>query len=351
MLIAILGDTHLGVRNDLNLFHDHFDTFYDQFVAHLKHNNISDVFQLGDLFDRRKYINFNTLSRSKTYLFDRLREAGIRMHVLIGNHDIFFKDTLTVNSPSLVLQEYINDGTIVLYDTPTSVAIYDTTIDIIPWICKDNEDDALEFIIKSKSDICMGHFELVGFPMYRGVDAHGGMATDIFEKYELVLSGHYHTKSQKGNITYVGTPYEMTWQDYNDPKGFHTFDTETRQLTFIPKTNPIFVRIDYDDTKEMLDLDFTSLKNKYVKVVVTNKTDLYKFDQFINTIYNSGCYDVKVVEDLSEFQEGDIDEEIDLEDTLDVLSSFIDSIDTDANKDEIKRFMKTLYIEALHVGE
>lgn len=345
MKFCLLGDTHFGCRNDLNLFHDHFNVFYDSMVQDLVDKNITEVFQLGDLFDRRKYINFHTLSKAKEYFFDRLKEANIHLHTLVGNHDIFFRESLEVNSSSLVLGEYNN---ITVYQKPTTVVLDNTSIDIIPWICKDNEKEIFDFIQSSKSDICLGHFEITSFAMYKGVESHEGLPIDMFAKYEQVFSGHYHTKSHRENITYVGTPYEMTWQDHDDPKGYHVFDTNTRDLEFIRNTRPIFVRIDYDDTKDLVDVSSLDVANCFVKVVVTNKTDLYKFDQFMNRMYGRGCYEIKIVEDMSEFNDGEISEEIDLEDTMDVLSNYIDSIDTDADKDRIKTFMKSLYVEAIN---
>lgn len=346
MRFCALGDTHFGVRNDLNLFHIHFEKFYDMMIADLVSQDINCIIQLGDLFDRRKYINFNSLKESKRYFFDKLRDNNITLHTLIGNHDIFFRESLQVNSQSLVLGEYNN---IHIYDSPTTINFDNTSIDIIPWICKDNEKEVMDFIAKSKSDICMGHFEIATFAMYRGVESHDGLPVDMFAKYEKVLSGHYHTKSHRENIIYVGTPYEMTWQDYNDPKGYHIFDTESRDLSFFENPYTIFVRVDYDDSKELVDPASLDLVDRFVKVVVTNKTDLYKFDQFMGKMYTKGCYEVKVIEDLSEFQEGEISEEINLEDTMDVLSNYIDSIDTDADKDKIKSFMKSLYIEAINM--
>ena len=174
------------------------------------------------------------------------------------------------------------------------------------------------------------------------------MPIDLFAKYERVLSGHYHTRSERDNVTYVGTPCEMTWQDYNDPKGFHLFDTETRQLLFFENPYKIFVKLDYHDT-DVKDLRSLDLKDCFVKVVVTSKQDLYKFDQYIQTLYTKGCFEIKIVEDMSEFSDGEIGEEINLEDTMDVLSNYIDSIETSADKEKIKQFMKSLYVEAINV--
>lgn len=343
---VILGDTHFGCRNDLRLFHEHFEKFYDMLLADIEELGITDIFQLGDLFDRRKYINFHTLSESKRYFFDRLQEKGIQLHTLVGNHDIFYRESLELDTASLVLSSYDN---VHVYKRPTTIDYAGTKIDIIPWICAENHDEVTEFISKSKSDLCFGHFEIATFSMYRGVESHGGLPVDMFAKYELVCSGHYHTQSKKHNITYVGTPYEMTWQDHGDPRGYHVFDIDTRQMTFAPNPYTIFVRLEYNDTASLPDLDSMSLTSTFVKVVVSNKTDLFKFDQFIQKLYTKGCYDVKIVEDMSEFHAGEIDESINLEDTMDVLSNYIDSIDTDSDKDAIKMFLKTLYVEAVNM--
>lgn len=346
MKVAILGDTHFGCRNDLTLFHKHFEKFYDHMLGTLEDAGVDVIIQLGDLFDRRKYVNFNTLNESRRYFFDRLREKNIRLITLVGNHDIYWREKLTVNSADLLLRDYAN---ITVCSSPTTLTLADdSTIDIIPWICADNEQEVKQFIAESKSDLCAGHFEIENFQMYRGVESHGGLPVNMFAKYERVLSGHYHTRSERENITYVGTPYEMTWQDFNDPKGFHLFDLETRELQFFENPNKIFVRLDYSDADPKT-LDLADLADCFIKVVVTNKTDLYKFDQYIQKLYTKGCFEVKIVEDMSEFSDGEIGEEIDLEDTMDVLSNYIDSIETSADKDKIKQFMKSLYVEAINV--
>lgn len=346
MKFVILGDTHFGARNDLKLFHDHFEKFYEFMFDQMDELGIKTIYQLGDLFDRRKYINFQTLALSRKYFFDRLRDQGIGMVTLVGNHDIYWRENLSINSASLLLSEYDN---ITVCTQPRTFKHSNVSIDVIPWICADNEEEIKQFIAESKSDLCFGHFEIATFSMYRGMEAQDGLPVDMFGKYERVCSGHFHTKSERDNIIYVGTPYEMTWQDYNDPRGFHVFDTETRELTFYQNPYTIFTRLEYDDTKDLINLDSLDLKGTFVKVVVTNKTDLFKFDQYIQKLYGKGCYEIKIVEDLSEFSDGEINEEINLEDTMDVLSNYIDSIDTDADKEKIKTYLKSLYVEAINM--
>jgi DNA repair exonuclease SbcCD nuclease subunit len=349
MKVAIITDQHFGARNDSIAFLDYFQKFYDStFFPTLEEHGITDILVLGDTFDRRKYVNFYALQRAKEMFFDRLSDAGINVHMLAGNHDTYFKNTNDVNSPDLLLKEYTNINVI---DKPTTIAIDGTDICMMPWICPDNYQESVDHMKNTKAEICMGHFEIAGFAMYRGMESHDGLSKETFDKFDMVFSGHYHHKSDDGHIYYVGNPYELTWQDYNDPRGFHLFDLGSRELTFIRNPFSMFARVEYNDKEqEPIDLDAVDLQGKYVKLVVVNKTDYYKFDRFTQKLYNKGCHDIKVVEDMSEFTEGElVDESINLEDTLSVLGHYVDSVETDFDKEKIKNYMRALYTEAVNI--
>ena len=348
MKVAIITDQHFGARNDSIAFLDFFEKFYDNtFFPALDANSSDTVLVLGDTFDRRKYVNFYALDRAKKMFFDKLEERGIRVHMLAGNHDTYYKNTNEVNSPDLLLVEY---GNIDVISKPEMIVIDGTSICMMPWICPENYQESLDHITNTKAEICMGHFEIAGFAMHRGMESHDGLAKETFQKFDLVFSGHYHHRSSDKHIHYLGNPYELTWQDYNDPRGFHLFDLDTRELEFICNPYRMFERIEYNDKEQdPIDLDLIELEQKYVKLVVVNKTDFYKFDKFIQKLYNKGCYEIKIIEDLSEFEDGEIGEEINLEDTLSVLANYIDSVETDVDKEQIKTFMRTLYTEAVNV--
>jgi DNA repair exonuclease SbcCD nuclease subunit len=250
-----------------------------------------------------------------------------------------------------LLAEYVNINVI---DTPQTIHLdYGNTaadVCMIPWICSDNYQRALDEINNTNAVLCMGHFEIAGFAMHRGMESQEGLEPSIFKKFDKTFSGHYHHRSSKDNITYLGNPYELTWQDYNDPRGFHTFDLNTQELTFVQNPYTMFDRFEYDDT--VLDpdcIDTRVFAEKYVKIVVVNKKDLYKFDKFLARVYDKNPYEVKIVEDFSEFNEGVVSSEIDLEDTQTVLNEYIDSIETTVDKEKVKTFMKTLYTEAVNV--
>jgi hypothetical protein len=349
MKIALITDVHWGVRNDNSTFVEYFKNFYENvFFPTLDRENITDVIMLGDTFDKRKYSNHTTIKLAKEIYFNELLARNIKTHMLIGNHDTTYKNTLETNSVTLLLSEYKN---IKIINQPTTVAFNDLDITLIPWICSDNREECMNFIQSTRSEVCMGHFEISGFEMYRGQPCFDGLSVDTFNKFDMVFTGHYHHKSTSGNITYLGTPYEMTWHDHNDPKGFHIFDTDTRKLTFVQNPYKMFIRLEYNDlNQEPINLDEFNLENTYIKLVVVNKNDYYKFDKFINKLYTKGCHEIKIIEDMSDFNETQLDEKINLEDTLSILLAYIDTINN-IDKKKVNDFMKSLYTEALSVED
>jgi DNA repair exonuclease SbcCD nuclease subunit len=343
--VAILGDPHFGAKGASTILLDHQKKFYDFFFETI--DDIDTVIILGDTFDTRKFTNNYILDQAKKIFFDKLLEKNIKVYVIIGNHDCYFRNTLTPNAVETLLAEYSN---IIPISSPVTHSVKGIDICLIPWICNDNYEECYEEIRSSLSDICMGHFEIGGFQMYRGIESHGGLSSSIFNRFDMVFSGHYHHRSTNGNISYLGTPYELTWQDYGDPKGFHIFDLASRELQFIRNPNKLFVKIEYDDKGiEPINLDALDLSDSYVKLIVVNKTDYYKFDLFINKLYNKKCIEIKIIEDIGDFSKGEISEEISLEDTQAVLDQYIESVETDMDKSKIKAFIASLYTEAINL--
>jgi len=353
MKIALVTDTHFGARSDSQQFDTYFKKFYDEiFFPELDKREITQIIHLGDCFDRRKYINFNSLSNCKKYFFEQVESRGIDMDMIIGNHDTFYKNTNDVNSPSLLLGEYPNIRT---YDKAQVVNYDGLKILLTPWICTDNYEHTTKMIEGKVATVCFGHLELAGFIMYKGQDAHlghDGFDPALFKDFKLVCSGHFHHKHGRGNVQYLGNPYQLFWNDFEDDRGFHIFDTKTLDLEFIKNTNTIFEKYYYDDEKEdPLSIDITKFNSKLIKIIVVNKKDFYKFDKFVEAIYKENPIELKIIEDFSEFESEAIDENIDLEDTMTLLSNYVDSIETDADKERLKGILKTLYVEAQHYEE
>jgi DNA repair exonuclease SbcCD nuclease subunit len=354
--VAIITDQHFGARNDSTHFLDYYEKFYNEvFFPTLRTNGIDTVLILGDTFDRRKYVNFYTLKRAKEMFFNPLSDMGVQVHMLAGNHDTYFKNTNDVNSVDLLLGEY--GSSINVIDQPSEIYVGPHKICMMPWICVENYEDSLKLLKDTDANVCMGHFEIAGFAMYRGMPSHEGLERALFTKFEYTFSGHYHHKSNADGIFYLGNPYELTWQDYNDDRGFHLFDLDDGTLEFIKNPNKMFHRIPYDDKeqtiKEITDMDLTDYAGKYVKVVVINKTNPYLFDKFMNNLYNVNPVDITIAEDFTDLNEGLEDDMVDqAEDTLTTLNKYVESIvNENIDNNKLKTLLKELYVEALNTEQ
>tara|TARA_Y100000813_G_scaffold60755_1_gene42939 strand:- start:1734 stop:2768 length:1035 start_codon:yes stop_codon:yes gene_type:complete len=343
MKIAIITDTHYGARKGADYIHSYFKNFYDNiFFPYLEKNNIDTIIHMGDVFDSRKSIDYQSLEWSKRVVFEPLKKY--KVHAITGNHDAYYKNTNKVNSPELLLKDYDN---IITYSKPTEINIGGLDILLLPWINSENFEESKEFIDNSKSKIAMGHLEINGFKATRGHMMEDGMDVSIFSKFEKVYSGHFHTRSTDGKIYYLGNPYEMYWNDVNDKRGFHIFDTETLIHTPIDNPYKLFYNIYYEDTPHQT-FDSTEYTNKLVKVIVRKKTNTKQFEKFIDKLYSSNVQDLKIIENfvIQENENFEIDEE---ENTLSILNRYIDESEFEYDKNIIKGIFQDLYRQACEV--
>ena len=346
--IAIITDSHFGARGDSLIFNEFFYDFYEnQFFPYVKsHPEITTFLHLGDCLDRRKYINYKIAKDFRERFIKGLDELNIPCHFIVGNHDIYYKNTLDVNCYNeLTLPE--RSG---VYSEPTIVSIDGYDMAFIPWLTEENQSQFYSLINEPGVQVAFGHLEVSGFEMHSGMMSQTGISKTIFNKFDMVMSGHFHKRSTDGHIYYLGCPYEMTWADYNDPKGFHVFDTETRTLEFIPNERHIFEKIHYNDkTTNYSEVDVSQYDQKFVKVFVENRDDYYAFDKFLDRLYNDiAVWDLKVVEDFSDLSVDFVSDNVveESQDTLSLLDRYVTEIDTNLDKNRIKDKLKSLYIEA-----
>lgn len=346
MKIAFINDTHFGARGDSQLFLDYFIKFFDEvFFPYIKEHDIKTVIHAGDLMDRRKFVNFNVLNQVRTKFIDRLKEENIEVHCVLGNHDVYYRNTNMINS----VRELFDDD-LTLYETPTVVNFDGLDIGLVPWINKENYDESMEFLKTSSASIIVGHFEFDGYQVMRGIKYNGGMNSKLLERYDRVFSGHFHCKQEKDNIYYMGTQYQITFADLNETKGFHVFDTDTRDVQFIENPYKMFHSIIYNDEHEPVDsdsFDCNHLKNTYIKLYVENKKHPYAFERFMDKLYSCGVAKITVVEDIID-SEWTKEEIIDLaQDTVTLINNEIDSIEEVQDKPRMKKLIKDLYMESL----
>lgn len=336
--IALINDLHFGIKNDSSVFLDYQNEFFSKvFFPTLKERNITHVDILGDIFDKRKSVNNQTLQSAKEMLFDVLNEMGIKTRILVGNHCIFYKNTLQVNSPRLLLEHYDNVDVI---DVPSEIG----NILYLPWITDSNYDESMSIIKSTKLKYIFGHLELSGFEMNIGHTIDKGMDSKIFKKFKKVISGHYHHKSNQNNIYYLGAQYELTWIDHNDQKGFHIFDNITGELEFIENPVKMFHTIKYnEDIKNIIPV----VIGKIVKVIVDKKESQKKFDAYLEEITEQNPFELKIVENLVEHDELAEDVDLDIDSTTDIIEKYIDDTEVSLDNLRLKELFKELYAEAV----
>jgi DNA repair exonuclease SbcCD nuclease subunit len=312
MKIALITDTHAGARNDSVLFANFFRKFYENiFFPTLKERGITDVIHLGDMFDRRKFINYKTLNSWKKMFFDPLEEMGANIKIITGNHDSFYKNTLAVNSPQELTKGMDH---VTVYSDPCEVSLTeDHKVLFLPWICDDNEDKSKELIEKTRTKVAFGHLQIAGIESDKGSFMMEGHSIAMFKAFQRVFSGHFHHRSITGNITYLGNPYEITWSDYNDKRGFHIYDTETMETEFIE-----------------------------------NKNNNYMFETLMDKLVDAGTSNISVVDNLFDMEDlgDDIDGIEDVEDTMSVIKNCVNGLQME-NKEDLNKLMQDLYSEAL----
>ena len=342
MKVAIITDQHFGARKNSKHFHDYFLKFYnDIFFPTIEKEGITTIVDMGDTFDSRKGIDFSSLSWAKNNYYDKLRDMGCEVHSIVGNHTAYYKNTNNVNAIDLLLAEYDNIKT---YSEATEIKLDNLNVLLIPWINSENENATHKAIKKSKSTVVMGHLEFRGFRIHRGYVMEQGIDVEMFDKFERVYSGHYHTRSDNGKAFYLGNPYEMFWNDLEDTRGFHIFDTETLEHTPIDNPYRMFYNIYYEDNNHQT-FDTREYENKIVKVIVRKKTSPKKFEKFIDKLYSANIHELKVVENF-QLEESEDFEAFESEETISILNRYVEESEISLEKSRIQEVIQEVYQEA-----
>lgn len=354
MKVALITDTHSGVRNDSLPFLNNFKTSLDTvFFPYLKEHGIKRVIHLGDIADRRKYCNIHTAYRLRTDFLQPMMDMGIEWDLIAGNHDEYYKNTNEVN----FLSEFI-DGkypNCKVHLNATDIEIDGLPILLIPWICDSNYEDTVAKINQTKAQVAFGHLEIPGYEMFRGAISDHGMDRRLLDKFDIVCSGHYHHRSTDGTVTFIGAFGEFIWSDYADPRGFTIFDTDSREMEFIQNPNVMFHKVFYDDvngdSSRLLDFNESDFRDKIVKIIVKQKTNPNLFDLFIAKMESCGAAEIQTVEDHlnldQESEEHIVDE---AEDTDVIIKQYIDSLKlTNINKPKLEGVIADLYKEAKEI--
>lgn len=343
MKVAIITDTHFNFKKGNKIFHDYFEKFYDEiFFPTLEKYKVEEVIHLGDIFDNRKATDYWSIEWTNRVVLDKLKKY--KVHLILGNHDIFYKNTNKLNSPELLIK---NLKSINIYTKPTKVQVGEQEVLFLPWMTSESESETLTAIKTTSARVAMGHLELNGFYSHRGHLQEGGTDKSIFNNFKQVFSGHYHTRSDDGKIYYLGNPYQMFWSDYGDQRGFTIWDTETGEITRIDNPYEMFKICNYDE--DNLEEDLSEYQGCIVKLIVVNKTNQKKFEKFLDSLIKSQPYELKIIEQVKINEEFDSDEMVEKEDTLSLLKRYVDESEISLNKNRIKDLIQSIYQESFQM--
>lgn len=335
--VALLADTHFGVRSESPAFFKNQAKFFDEvFWPAIDEHKIDFIFHLGDLVDRRKYVSFVTLRHMREHFFKPMYERNIELYVIAGNHDCYYRNTNALNAPN----ELIHWGK-VLWE-PDEMVFDEAGCLFLPWISPENMQASLRIIKESKARYCFAHLELAGFEMHKG-HIMEGFDPALFTHFDAVYTGHYHHRSSKGNIHYVGAPYEMTWADYDDPRGFDILDLVTGERTYIQNPHTIHEKVIYEVGKPMPG----KMEGKIVKLVVKGDASATKINQALMSL--GAAANVQVMSAQFNVDDLSLDGiEIDVGDAMGLIKEAVAQVDLPPpRRDELNVVMKELYDEAL----
>lgn len=338
MKVAVITDTHFGARSNNKLILEHQLKFLENvFFPEIRKRGIEYVFHLGDLVESKTKIDIAIHNAMHTHFLEVLNDDFIT-YMIPGNHDLYFKDSLRINAMTEFAEKYEN---IWVFKEPTEIL----DILMVPWICEENYNKCINSINTTKSQVCFGHFEITGAKMNEGRVCEHGLNKSIFQKFDVVASGHFHSRSKLGNIEYIGNPHQTTWSDWDEERGFSIFDTDSRTFEFIKNPENIFEKIIYNDS-ENINME-PNVHKKYVKLIVKTKNDPYKFEQYVNLIENAGPIELKIIEDVLDLGVENADELINSADSVnDLLDSYVDQLKLDVKNEKVKKFLQELYNEA-----
>ena len=338
--IAILGDTHFGCSNSNIILHEYMKSFYKDFFDYIDKNNIRTILQLGDLFDVRKHINTWSLNFFREVFLKPVIERDLHVIVLLGNHDIFYRESLEISSVEEVLRPYEEWFTII--KEPRDCYIEDKSFLIVPWVCKENTDLVNLAIENSTSQYCAGHFEFNGFELFKGQYAKTHYDHKAYQKFKKVFSGHFHHMSSQDNVLYTGTPYELTWNDCNTTKGFFVLSDDNLEL--VENEHYLFSSFKLSDYAE---IPIDVVNKKHVKLTIDTQLDVKERETLINNIYSMQPYSLKLIE---------IKKEVATEKVVynattsigDLIEDYVNNIKVsdDVEKTKLSSILMSMYVEA-----
>ena len=352
MKIAVITDTHLDARQSSPIFLQYMHDYYEEvFFPMLKEQNIKTILHLGDFTDNRNHISLSANKFMIDYFGQKLKEDNIKMYLTLGNHDLAYRNTSSVHS--LIPIERAFPDNIEIVSHQKEVDIGGQKFMLCGWLNQETMptfDNMLNTHKGKKDTILCGHFEFVGAKHYKNSQlTEHGLAQEDFSDWQDIWSGHFHHKNRTNNVFYVGSLFYLNWQDYNDDRGFHIFDTKTKEMSYIKNEYSLFYEYVYDETKEP---DYSFFKDSFVRIVKNEISSDAAFLEFLTKVQKHNPIKLDVIDTSSRFSvsDVDIDEEttkVHVKELNEYLTEYLDVYYKDlSEKDVVKKSVDELFKQA-----
>lgn len=350
MKSILITDIHFGCRGSSPYFIERYKLFFKNiFFPYIDKHNIKHVQILGDTWEDRKTINVFSLKSAREMFFDELLKRDIEVIAILGNHDVFYRNTNDTNSMNIIETSYSN---IHVVDEYEEFKVGNKIFGLMNWVNNENLERNLNRIkTTSKADYLCGHFEINGFELTKGNIADKGFSQDIFSRFKAVLSGHFHIRNTIGNITFIGNPFQTNWDDYSSDRGFTVYDSEEDEFTFIKNTYENYEVVIYTDDTSVDDFDYENIDGKIVKILVTSISDLnqVRYNKFIKNIEKYVHSYLMVEAGKDEIETLDV---VTSKTTTDMIKEYVHALNVeDSQRSAVLDIMNNLHSVAISVME
>jgi DNA repair exonuclease SbcCD nuclease subunit len=278
--VMIFTDFHWGKGKNSEVKIKQNEKFIDWMIKQAMLDGIRFVIFMGDWFESRNTISVKTYNHSYDAL-RKLSDAGLAVYMIIGNHDIYFRETNTVNS----LRPYSEIPNINIIENAESIEfINGLQAGLVPW-----DTFSYDTMKDCNWEVMFGHFEFIGAKhnaVGNDVSKHGFNGNEMTQVAPLVFSGHYHARREYdfkyGKVVCIGCPLQLDWGDYNDSKGVYIFNATTKTYKFIEnKVNATHHKVFWSKVKNKDQSDLVNVEGNYISLIVD---DEYKFESVMRVM-------------------------------------------------------------------
>jgi UDP-2,3-diacylglucosamine pyrophosphatase LpxH len=293
--IYILGDLHLGIKNaSIEWVEIQSQYLLKNFIESIDEDGFNPdldiLVQVGDWHHVRESTNVriqNTSIQIAKALTSKFKKG---IHIIVGNHDVYYKDRTDVHSLEGMDKMFDN---LHVYSSPKSLIINGKhKILMFPWI--DSIDKFKSEMAKfNNCDYMFCHADIKGASLGKTTKLEHGVEYSDLTGFKKIYSGHIHIRQNKNNVVYVGTPYQMDRGDCGNIKGYYVLDIEGEKVNerFIEnKYSPKFLKYNAKDILNMQLTEFLNqIKNNFVDVYIEHTfASIFPVTKFIDLLKDSG---------------------------------------------------------------